>query len=473
ICMTLFNRDQLHWKRHVISKRSSANLPCRVIVPMTTEVLAADTGPEGGVRCLDVEEIQYYNYCHDSQPVNTKPIAGVQDWRKHHHKAFGLSQSLYDTDPETNKPVGEPNADTFAVVARENNAFLAVADGCGWGVNSFLAARTAVKGCIEHLSNHLHKASTTQEIIEIMLNSFKHAHERIVDSKGTITTLCAAVVCKVQGINCYGLCVVNVGDSLAFVYRKDGCVQEVTTGSHDSGKRDMKQAGGCIGPLVGDDPDLSNLTCSFTFLEEGDIVFLTSDGITDNFDPNVSKMTSPKDIDNLLTPMKPSKSQESLLDQEDVSSNVPATRDRSYSAPVDREAHNADMCTDLPCIYMKKVIESESPCGEESSAKELCAKLMNFVLQNTREKRMFLEQNRDCRKEDFEKKRKTIPGKLDHATVVAYEVGHFQPQPLKLTFYDKQRPKQEQKQSNGDQERITKPHLDPNPELLSLLGILK
>jgi hypothetical protein len=86
---------------------------------------------------------------------------------------------------------------------------------------------------------------------------------------------------------------------------------------------------------------------------------------------------------------------------------------------------------------------------------------------------MFLEQNRDCRKEDFQKKRKTIPGKLDHATVVAYEVGHFQPQPLKLTFHDKQRPKQEQKQSNGDQERITKPHLDPNPEFLSLLGLLK
>ena len=343
----------------MISKRSSANLPCRAIIPMTTDVLAADTGPEGGVRCLDVNQIPYYSFCHPSQPVNTKPIAGVQDWRQHHHRAFGLSQSLYDIDPETNKPVGEPNADAFAVVARENNAFLALADGCGWGVNSFLAARTAVKGCIEHLSANLHKASTTQEITETMLMSFKHAHECIVDSKGTITTLCAAVVCKIQSINSYGLCVVNVGDSLAFVYRKDGCLQEVTVGSHDQ-ERDMKQAGGCIGPLVGNDPDLSNLTCSFTFVDEGDIVFLTSDGITDNFDPKVLKIQSPNDMDHLLSrtsAMKLSKSQQSLLDEDKEEEETYVSRGRSVSAPVEREHLPVNLVSkDSPCVpYMKKV----------------------------------------------------------------------------------------------------------------------
>ncbi|XP_028413391.1 uncharacterized protein LOC114536262 isoform X2 [Dendronephthya gigantea] len=463
-------REQLQWKRHIISERSSVNLPCRAIVPMTTEVLAADTGPDGGVRCLDVEQTHYYNYFHGSQPVSSNPIAGVQDWRKHHHKAFGLSESLYDTDPETNKPVGEPNADAFAVVARENNAFLAVADGCGWGVNSFLVARTAVKGCIEYLSKQLHKASTTQEIMDIMLNSFKYAHECIVDSKGTVTTLCAAVICKIQGINCYGLCVVNVGDSLAFVYRKDGYVQEVTVGSHSPGERDMKQAGGCIGPLVGDDPDLSNLTCSFTFVDEGDIVFLTSDGISDNFDPQVLKITSPGDLDQLLTPVKPSKSQESLLDQGDKQEK-PTDADM-VTAEVDKETTDDDMSSS--CTFMKKVIQSESPCGEESSAKELCGKLMNFVVQNTLKRRTFLEQNRNCKREEFDKKKRSIPGKLDHATVVAYEVGHFQPQPFKLTFHDKQRP-QEKKQSSGDQspEKPSMPTLEQNNEFISLLGILK
>ena len=355
-----FFREQLEWKRHIISEGSSVKLPCRVIVPMTTEVLAADTGPDGGIRCLDVKQTQYYNYFHCSQPVSPNPIAGVQDWRKHHHKAFGLSQSLYDTDPETNKPVGEPNADAFAVVARENNAFLAVADGCGWGENSFLAARTAVKGCIQYLSDQLHKANTTQEIIDTMLSSFKHAHERIVESRGTVTTLCAAVVCKIQGINCYGLCVVNVGDSLAFVCRKDGSVQEVTVGSHSFGERDMKQAGGCIGPLVGDDPDLSNLTCSFTFVDEGDIVFLTSDGISDNFDPQVLKITCSSDLDRLRTAVKPLNSQESLLDQGDEQekandAHVDTTGQESFSAPVDKETKDDAVAKELSCTFMKKV----------------------------------------------------------------------------------------------------------------------
>ena len=112
------------------------------------------------------------------------------------------------------------------------------------------------------------------------------------------------------------------------------------------------------------------------------------------------------------------------------------------------------------------MIQSESPCGEESSARELCAKLMNFVLENTREKRQFLETHRDYRKEEFQKKKKSIPGKLDHATVVAYEVGHFQPQPLKLTFHDQKRLKQ-QKQSN---EETKKTSLDQNADLMSLLG---
>ena len=328
---------------------------------MTTDVLAADTGPEGGVRCLDVKQTQYYRHFHVSQPVNTKPIAGVQDWRKHHHKAYGLSQSLYDTDPETNKPVGEPNADVFAVVARENNAFLAVADGCGWGVNSFLASRIAVKSCIEHLNNHLHNANTTHEIIEIMLRSLKYAHECIVESGGTLTTLCAAVVCKIQGINSYGLCVVNVGDSLAFVYRKDGCVQEVTVGSHDSGERDIRLAGGCIGPLVGDEPDLSNLTCSFTYLDEGDIVFLTSDGITDNFLPNVLKKTSPNELDVSPTHIKPARSQELQIienDEEQITRAGEATgevtRERSSSAPVDPAKGN-DVATNMACAFMRKV----------------------------------------------------------------------------------------------------------------------
>ena len=49
--------------------------------------------------------------------------------------------------------------------------------------------------------------------------------------------------------------------------------------------------------MDGLNPELSNLTCSMTYVESGDIVFLTSDGISDNFDPVVGKFCVPKRTD--------------------------------------------------------------------------------------------------------------------------------------------------------------------------------
>ena len=46
--------------------------------------------------------------------------------------------------------------------------------------------------------------------------------------------------------------------------------------------------------MDGVNPELSNLTCSMTTVEAGDIVFITSDGISDNFDPVVGKFCVPK-----------------------------------------------------------------------------------------------------------------------------------------------------------------------------------
>ena len=57
--------------------------------------------------------------------------------------------------------------------------------------------------------------------------------------------------------------------------------------------RDMRDALGALGPVDGRNPELSNLTCSLTLVEPGDIVFLTSDGVSDNFDPVVGKFCVP------------------------------------------------------------------------------------------------------------------------------------------------------------------------------------
>lgn len=53
----------------------------------------------------------------------------------------------------------------------------------------------------------------------------------------------------------------------------------------------MRDALGALGPVDGINPELSNLTLSITTLRKGDIVMVASDGLTDNFDPNVCRFT--------------------------------------------------------------------------------------------------------------------------------------------------------------------------------------
>lgn len=50
---------------------------------------------------------------------------------------------------------GEPIADVWGVVARRNNAILALADGVNWGDGARLAARCAIRGAIDHLNTHI------------------------------------------------------------------------------------------------------------------------------------------------------------------------------------------------------------------------------------------------------------------------------------------------------------------------------
>lgn len=80
-------------------------------------------------------------------------------------------------------------------------------------------------------------------------------------------------------------------------------MREFTQGSHDvTEMRDMRDALGALGPVDGIKPELGNLTLSMTIVEANDIVFLTSDGISDNFDPVVGKFAEAIMTDNQYKP---------------------------------------------------------------------------------------------------------------------------------------------------------------------------
>ena len=78
----------------------------------------------------------------------------------------------------------------------------------------------------------------------------------------------------------------------------------------------------------------------------------------------------------------------------------------------------------------------------------VCAKLISHVCKCTQKKRSFLEQvrcedhdhnlvasnreSRRAREQKISMHLRELPGKLDHATVVAFQVGHFSSEPLRL-----------------------------------------
>uniref|UniRef100_A0A182STN3 PPM-type phosphatase domain-containing protein n=1 Tax=Anopheles maculatus TaxID=74869 RepID=A0A182STN3_9DIPT len=221
------------------------------------------------------------------------PIANVTDWNHPNEDAYGISVSLYEKHLHTSGNVGDPIADCFGIISRADSCIMAMADGVNWGEGARIAARSAVQGAIEYLNSAvfgIHQVSSTREIFVSLIRSFWEAHNYILQVGGALSTLTVAIVLPIESSAQSVVCCCNVGDSLGYIFSKNNIVREITMGSHDvSLMRDMRDALGALGPVYGDKPEMSNLTLSMSYVDEGDIVFLTSDGISDNFDPVVGK----------------------------------------------------------------------------------------------------------------------------------------------------------------------------------------
>ena len=254
--------------------------------------------------------------------------------------------------------------------------------------------------------------STTQDVVQVIRDSFDSAQKSIIENGGTTTTLCVGVVCelaKPKGEHRWGLCVVSVGDSPCFVWQsKNRQVLEVTSASHEGQVRDMRDSGGCLGANVGEEPDLSNLTCCFALLAEGDIVFLTSDGISDNFDPvtlleGVGQPTTAMHNEPLppmaLPMLTPHERQLALL--ANMTRVILGTRSQ------DQPVHASDV-KEAIIVHVTEVTD-RLRTYMESSLKDVD----NPGLTTSERRTMEFE---------FKKNAKTMSGKLDHATLVLYEI---------------------------------------------------
>ena len=236
---------------------------------------------------------------------------------------------------------------------------------------------------------------------------------------------------SVAGVERFHLCVCNVGDSLAYVYQcASGQVREVTLGSHDiTTNRDMRDALGALGPVDGLNPELSNLTCSITEVMPGDIVFVTSDGISDNFDPVVGKFCVPK------KPERPSQTptKHRAQSQFDFLPTVEAFQRHELTLARIEDILNEGSGS-LPGGINTSGLEQNS--GRVRNSTELCHRMLDFCQRLTTAKRKILEDpelypkaedgpdpvDQKVRRRRVCEKLALVPGKLDHASIVAYQV---------------------------------------------------
>jgi hypothetical protein len=267
-----------------------------------------------------------------------------------------------------------------------------------------------------------------QDLMTLLRKSLDEAHRIILAKDGGLTTMCACMVAPVENSDQFAVCCVNVGDSYAYVYSYNQGIREVTVGSHDVlAERDIRDAGGALGPVDGQNPELHNLTCSVTFCNPGDIVFLTTDGISDNFDPVVTKIAVAAKEHNCDTNKAADAGED---DDDDGGTKVDEFPDKPEMSPKERHVYSLK--------EMERVIhEYELLTEEMCSAQEFCSAMVQHVLTITDGKRKVLEdpklyvkkklssaekKNRDATIVD---KMSKAPGKLDHASIVAVEVCGF------------------------------------------------
>ena len=348
------------------------------------------------------------------------------DWNRPHERVEGISISTYEKKHNSSEHHGDPIADAYAIIARPNNCILALADGVNWGTRPRIAARAAILGSIEHLHSKLFAESskplTTQDIFHRILLSFDCAQKEIIAHEGTTTTLTVAIVIELQPhprVNSrWGLCVVSVGDSPCFLYKQGSqTVCEVTAAAHMGIGRDPRDAGGCLGANCGDLPDLGNLVCCFIPIYENDIVFVTSDGVSDNFDLVSLKKAIPK-------------------------SNSGDSQSNSDLPEVTPEQRQDAMNTTLGNLLGNR----SQYLDKDLTAQELVHIIITYAIDTTSEKRAFLENVWEKTsdpvltprtKRDMERSlsqlSKSIPGKLDHTTITAYQIGELRAVPVTIS----------------------------------------
>lgn len=317
------------------------------------------------------------------------------------------SISTYPIVTPPNKRDGDPICDHYHVKVHTDRIYVCIADGCNWGVRPQQAAIRASKAFIEFLDENSDDFKLTNNIASHLTGSAEAAHNAIIKGyendiwQAGTTTLLGGVLLELEPDNeqipKWGFIFLSVGDCKAFHWNhKTGEVTDITEGNR--GKvTDASDPGGRLGPFTGQgSPDLRNMRVYFYSVNEGDICFVVSDGVHDNFDPRQLGKT-PMDFGIQEESWKELELQEQFINGFLISKAEKIQNQYRVNA-------------------MASIINKRSQVTPETIVNDL----IQYCFEITTLCREFMQANPGAKQpKDYVK----YPGKFDHTTCVAFRVG--------------------------------------------------
>eukprot|EP01119_Soliformovum_irregulare_P008104 TRINITY_DN2098_c0_g1_i1.p1 TRINITY_DN2098_c0_g1~~TRINITY_DN2098_c0_g1_i1.p1 ORF type:complete len:425 (-),score=101.72 TRINITY_DN2098_c0_g1_i1:64-1338(-) len=199
--------------------------------------------------------------------------------------------SLYPHLRGSSSREGGPIRDSYkAMMVGEDCMIAVICDGCEWGTQYVEASRQAAQDFSDFVVSHLHEASTTRDVVHVLLRGLSHAHWRLSEGKAELTdagttALLGGVLIKTADSSLgerWAWISVTIGNSISF-HSSEGLVRNITSGNLKEGQspRDC----GRLGPVIDGLPDTRDLNVGFQLCEENDMVLLLSDGVHINLSP--------------------------------------------------------------------------------------------------------------------------------------------------------------------------------------------
>uniref|UniRef100_A0A6B2L4G0 PPM-type phosphatase domain-containing protein n=1 Tax=Arcella intermedia TaxID=1963864 RepID=A0A6B2L4G0_9EUKA len=385
------------------------------------------------------------------------------------------SISLFPLSAVTNNEIGGPNTDRYKLFMFRNRVVFTLADGFGRGLKGARAAEIATRTVINHLKEQNTIVDQKQAGKEI-LNVIATAHEALLQAEkysypekdGTFdnpatVSLMAGIIMEIQHPNppaanpsksptkkrkTWSLMVASVGSCKAFHYSSRKKVVTQMAYGHPQRFFSNLDPGGRIGPFINNScPDLRNFFLYMCPCLEEDFIFVVSNGVADNLDPEIlglcpedlaeisqtpsfsqriSKMLDTKKPQQQPQPQLPpgasptaSPSNNSATTKEPTPDPAPSAAPTKLNLPEDWEDLNPVIRNALKSEYAVQTLNQIINHISNLTPSTLVDSLLDYSSNVTKERRNFLKKY-PHRKPP--KQSKAYPGHLDHATAICFEI---------------------------------------------------